>query len=73
MFYFIFSLQNQRTGEQKSCPGRRLVLVGGRVWWEKGVAGWIWCKICAHMYINAEVVTVETTPGIMGGKDKGEH
>jgi hypothetical protein len=27
---------------------------------------------CVHMYVNAKMLSVETIPGIGGGKDKGE-
>jgi hypothetical protein len=27
---------------------------------------------CVHMYVNAKMLPVETTPGIRGGEDKGE-
>jgi hypothetical protein len=32
----------------------------------KGVGGWIWCKQCIHMYINAKLIPVETVPGNQG-------
>jgi hypothetical protein len=36
------------------------------------VGGYIWCKKCAHMYVNAKMITIVTTPGIEGGWDKRE-
>jgi hypothetical protein len=29
----------------------------------KGVGGWIWCKQCIHIYVNAKMISVETVPG----------
>jgi hypothetical protein len=34
----------------------------------KGVGGWIWCKYCAHMYVNGKMMSVETIPGV-GGRE----
>jgi hypothetical protein len=30
----------------------------------KGDRRWIQCKKCVYMYVNAKMITVETTPGI---------
>jgi hypothetical protein len=30
------------------------------------------CKKCAHMYVNANMISVESIPGSGGGEDKGE-
>jgi hypothetical protein len=38
----------------------------------KRVGGWIWCKQCIHMYVNAKMIPVETVPG-MGGKGGWER
>jgi hypothetical protein len=39
---------------------------GGRRWWGEGVRGWIWCKKCVHMYVNAKMIPVENPPGNIG-------
>jgi hypothetical protein len=48
-------------------PAGGVVPVGGGRWWGKGVGGWIRCKKCVHMYVNAKMILVETTPGIRWG------
>jgi hypothetical protein len=48
------------------CPRRR----GGLYQWEGGGGrgkGKYGAKICEHMYVNATMIPVETTPGIGGG------
>jgi hypothetical protein len=32
----------------------------------KGAGGWIWCKQCIHVYVNAKMIPVETAPGTRG-------
>jgi hypothetical protein len=73
-FYFIFFLpQNQRTGVwNKSCPGERAGISGMGRCRGKGLGGQIWCKKCVHMYVNAKMKPVETTPGI-GEENKVEQ
>jgi hypothetical protein len=48
-------------------PAGGVVPVGGGRWWGKGVGGWIRCKKCVHMYVNAKMILVETIPGMSGG------
>jgi hypothetical protein len=30
------------------------------------------CKYCVYMYVNGKMISVETIPGMEGGRDKGE-
>jgi hypothetical protein len=32
----------------------------------------MYCKYCAHMYVNGKLIPIETIPGIEEGEDKGE-
>jgi hypothetical protein len=43
---------------------RVLVSVGEGKGWGKGMEGCIWCKYCAHMYINRKMIHVATIPGM---------
>jgi hypothetical protein len=38
----------------------------------KYLGGWIWCKYCIYIYVNAKMIPVETILGIGGGGGKGE-
>jgi hypothetical protein len=49
-----------------------LVKVGWERWWGKGIEGWIWCKYCVHMCINAKMIPAESIPGVGARKNKGE-
>jgi hypothetical protein len=40
--------------------------VGGGMGGEKGVGGWIQCKVCVRMYEDVKMIPVETIPGIGG-------
>jgi hypothetical protein len=42
-------------------------------WWGKSVGGWLWCKKCVNMCVNAKMILVETIPGMEGERDKGEQ
>jgi hypothetical protein len=67
-FLKFFLLQTQRTGGwNRCCLGEVLVSVRAERW--QG----IWCKYCAHMYVNVKMRSVETTPGMGGGGNKGEQ
>jgi hypothetical protein len=41
-----------------------LVAAGGEGKVGKSIGGWMWCKYCAHMYVNGKLRPVETIPGI---------
>jgi hypothetical protein len=36
----------------------------------KDVGGRTWCKYCVHMYVNGKLRSVETMPGVGGGRIK---
>jgi hypothetical protein len=61
-------LKIQRTGEGNwSCQVQRgLVLVGGGGGEESWEEGWIWCKYCVHMHVNAKMKPVDTIPAMDG-------
>jgi hypothetical protein len=46
---------------------------GGRERGGKEVGGWIWCKYCAHIYVNTNMISVETVPGMGRGEDEEER
>jgi hypothetical protein len=43
-----------------------LVLVGGGGGEESWEEGWIWCKYCVHMHVNAKMKPVDTIPAMDG-------
>jgi hypothetical protein len=47
-----------KIGEQEDRTGRRMV------------GGWIQCKKCIHMYVNAKMIPNEMVPGIREGEWK---
>jgi hypothetical protein len=70
-FYFLF--QNGRTGGQNMfCLGGLVPVERGRVW-GKGVGVWIQWKYCVHMYVNGEMIPVETIPWMEGIKENDEE
>jgi hypothetical protein len=69
--FVIFLLQNWRTGWQnKSCPWRGLITVGGGGGREGGRRMNI-NQNCICMHVNPKMIPGETIPGIGEGEDKG--
>jgi hypothetical protein len=40
---------------------------------KKEVGGWISCKTCVHMHVNAKMISVEVIPWIREGGNKRVH
>jgi hypothetical protein len=64
--FFFFLLGNQRIRGPAGSVGE-----GGRVgtsgrgrWRGRGVRERMQCKNCVHMFVNAKMIPVETTPGM---------
>jgi hypothetical protein len=74
MFSFFLLKIGEKEGRRGPAgEGYLLVTVGGGRCWGKRVGGWIQCKKCVCIYVNAKTVPVETIPEMGGGGNKGEQ
>jgi hypothetical protein len=71
--FFLYKIREQEGGTGSTWGGG---LGGGTGGMEdvvgKGAGGWIWCKQCIHVYVNAKMIPVETSRnlGRVDGKEK---
>jgi hypothetical protein len=72
-YFFVFLIFKIREQEQETGPAQQggLAPVRRQRCCGKSLGEWVWCKKCAHMYVNAKMKPAKTIPWMGEEEIKG--